>query len=96
MGSSNIIIDLGRNTLFWYDISCGDSSFRNKYSKLFDLAVNRNGSVQYMLGINNDSLRRLSYFRRNLIVVLVCQWKDFLAEISQIHLSLDHDRRFCH
>ena len=40
------VVGNGRDTLFWYDRWLGDVSLRVKFSRLFDLAVEKESSVE--------------------------------------------------
>jgi len=43
------IVGDGRGTLFWYDTWVGDVPFRSKFPRLFDLAVNKEQTVEEMM-----------------------------------------------
>ena len=42
------VVGNGRDTLFWYDRWLGDVSLRVKFPRLFDLAVEKESSVEDM------------------------------------------------
>ena len=42
------VVGDGRHTRFWYDNWVGDVPLRNKFPRLFDLAVNHEASVEEM------------------------------------------------
>jgi hypothetical protein len=57
----------GRNTFFWLDHWVGDSPLRFKFPRLFDLALNKECSVEEMVRIELGEGGEAHLWRRRLL-----------------------------
>jgi len=72
----------GENTLFWHDRWCGEAPFRARFSRLFDLALNKSITVKEMFvlgwGVWGEAWR---WCRR------LWEWEEELLEECRILLA---------
>jgi hypothetical protein len=81
------ILGNGRSTSFWRNIWCGDVSLADKFPRLYDLARDKNATVEKVLHSGFQSLS----FRRRIIGDLSRSFDDLVACCSTFQINTQKD-----
>jgi hypothetical protein len=81
----------GTHTCFWLDIWCGDSPFRVKFKRLFDLTFDKKIRVDQVISFTFQGLN----FRRHLVGENAVMFENLKRMCSGIHLTQEMNRVNC-
>jgi hypothetical protein len=78
----------GKNTSFWNNIWCDSEPLSTKYPNLFEIAYDRDITVDKALSSDFQSLT----FKRRLLGVLAIDYSNLIAQCNNIVISNDDDK----